>query len=215
MSDPSHSELCEIAVRWLKKSFSAGGHGCQIAFPETRTSFLSGESPDAIGFRVSSPDYGGGSVVVECKRTRSDFLADVKKPWRERGQGMGRFRYFLCAAGLIQHDDLPPGWGLLWIDDRASVQVQVGAALTLRERGSRDLAPFDNPYDAVAETLLLANLLHRIGDADKLNARLRAADGRNSHLTRELERARKKIDQMTGEYFRLQSEHERMKERVL
>lgn len=178
----THAELCTLALRWLKKPFSAGGHGCQIAFSETRTSFLPGESPDAIGFRVSSPGYGGGSVVVECKISRADFRKDLSKPHRKVGAGMGRFRYYLCPDGLIGLDDLPPGWGLLHATAR-SVRVIAGAARSIRHPGS-----FDCPHDAVSETMLLANLLHRVGDAEALNARLRAADRANGQMRRHIDR---------------------------
>lgn len=173
----THSDLCAIAARWLKKPLSAHGHGCQVAFTETRVSFLPGESPDAIGFRVSTRGYGGGSTIVECKTSRSDFRRDQGKPHRANGQGMGRFRYYLCPEGLLQPSEMPPGWGLLYVGRRKALTVVSGATLCIREPGA-----YDCPYDSFNETLLLANLLHRVGSADRLNARLRAADRLNSQL---------------------------------
>ena len=191
----THADLCLMAAKWIKKPLSARGHGCQIAFTETRTSFLPGESPDAIGFRVSSRNYGGGSTVVECKVSRGDFRKDSGKPHRSAGEGMGRFRYYLCPEGLIDLSEVPEGWGLLYVNAKNTISVISGAALSIRTPGI-----YDRPYDAFAETMLLANLLHRIGNAEKLNSRLREADRINRQLQRRIEK--------TDEAFnRLQSEH--------
>lgn len=194
---PTHAELCAIAVKWLKRPLSRYGHGCQIAFPEPRISFLSGECPDAIGFRVSTRWYGGGSTVVECKTSRTDFLRDNAKPHRADGQGMGRFRYFLCLDGLIKPDELPPGWGLIYAGARGTIRVMAGATLFIREPG-----PYDRPHDAFMETLLLANLLHRVGDPERLNGRLRSTDRANQGLMRRIDRQEEELRRLRYESAR-------------
>lgn len=190
-SEGSHSDLCQVAVRWLRKSFQSGGHGCQIAFAEPRISYLGGESPDAIGFRVSEPSYGGGSVVVECKTSRSDFLADARKPHRRPGEGMGRFRYFMAPDGLIEPAELPCGWGLVEVGKRNRTRVVRGAVTDVR-----NLQAWEQEHNAVRETLLLANLLHRIGDAGKMNTRLRDAEGRAGWLLRRCEGLEKEVSRL-------------------
>lgn len=100
MADEQHKELCERGKNWLKKSF-----GCQVAFAELDT--ISGEQPDCFGVRH------GLTVLIEVKVSRSDFLADRKKPWRKEGEGMGQLRYFLAPKGLLSTDDMPLGWGLI------------------------------------------------------------------------------------------------------
>jgi hypothetical protein len=210
MADFTHTALCDIAARWLKKPLSAHGHGCQIAFTETRTGYLAGESPDAIGFRVSTRRYGGGSIVVECKVSRADFLHDSKKPHRAEGSGMGRFRYYLCPEGMIEQTEVPSGWGLVYATAKKSLRVMSGATLSIREPGA-----YDCRHDAFSETLLLANLLHRVGDADRLNTRLRTADRLNAHLQRRLETREKRLDEISKELWSLkfatqaQTENER------
>jgi hypothetical protein len=68
------------------------------------------ENPDVIGWAP-----GAGSVLIECKLGRSDFLKDAAKTVRMNPRtGMGQRRYYLCPSGLIQVKDLPPKWGLLW-----------------------------------------------------------------------------------------------------
>jgi hypothetical protein len=65
--------------------------------------------PDAIGWKRACH-----SVLVECKVTRSDFLADRAKPFRLKpAKGVGCERFYLAPADLIRREELPPGWGLL------------------------------------------------------------------------------------------------------
>jgi hypothetical protein len=53
-------------------------------------------------------------VLVECKLTRSDFVADRAKPFRENPEvALGCERWYLTPAGLLSTEDLPPHWGML------------------------------------------------------------------------------------------------------
>lgn len=180
----------------VKKSFSKGGMGCQISFVEPKISFLDGECPDAIGFRVSTPEYGGGSTVIECKTSLSDFYADMKKTHRNDNKGMGRFRYYMCPENLISLDKIPDKWGLLYVGKRNSVKVIRGACLHYNQisRGHNEYE--FNEYDCFRETLLLSNLLHRVGDADKTNERIRNADRISNQLIRENERLKNEVNRL-------------------
>lgn len=99
-----HAQLVLKAERWLKQQ------GCGVVFREPfRATTHSGEKPDAIGWR------DGLSLLVECKATRADFLADKKKPFRKAPEkGMGDWRFYLCPPDIITVGDLPAGWGLLY-----------------------------------------------------------------------------------------------------
>ena len=97
----THPDLVERAVQWLRRRY-----GCHIVLSEQACA--SGEVPDVIGWKRANR-----SVVVECKVSRADFLADAKKPWRADAQALGCERYYLAPAGLIRAAELPPGWGLL------------------------------------------------------------------------------------------------------
>lgn len=67
------------------------------------------EAPDAFGAK-----YTGECAVVEAKTSRKDFLADLKKPFREcPSHGIGQFRWYAAPSGLIKPWDLPRNWGLL------------------------------------------------------------------------------------------------------
>jgi hypothetical protein len=97
----THAQLVEKAVRWLRS------YRCGVVLSEQACA--SGEMPDAIGWKRACH-----SVLVECKVTRSDFLADRAKPFRLKpDQGVGCERFYLVASGLVRREELPQGWGLL------------------------------------------------------------------------------------------------------
>ena len=80
---------------------------CGIVLSEQSSS--SGETPDVIAWKGKCR-----SVLVECKISRADFLADREKPFRRNPElGMGSERFYLTPAGLIAANELPPKWGLL------------------------------------------------------------------------------------------------------
>lgn len=94
-----------MGVRWL-------GRRCSVVLYEFAAARE--ENPDVIGWAP-----GAGSVVIECKLTRSDFLRDANKSVRKNPRaGMGHRRYYLCPPEMIQVKDLPPKWGLLWAAKR-------------------------------------------------------------------------------------------------
>src|ERR1700722_19916166 len=97
----THGQLVERAVRWLR------WYRCGVVLSEQAC--VSGEMPDAIGWKRACH-----SVLVECKVSRGDFLADREKPFRQKPEsGVGCERFHLAPEGLIREDELPTGWGLL------------------------------------------------------------------------------------------------------
>ncbi|MDL4860712.1 hypothetical protein NPJ88_000045 [Halomonas elongata] len=104
MPSIEHDRLTEMAARWLKRN------GFGVVATEL-TCQGSREQPDAIGFRSEV------SAIIEVKVSRADFKADLNKPERQSG-GLGLYRFYLCPADLIQPDDLPAGWGLLYARGR-------------------------------------------------------------------------------------------------
>ncbi len=97
-----HSTLVAMGVRWLERQ-------CSVVFYEFATA--AEENPDVIGWAPEA-----GSVLIECKLSRADFLRDSQKGVRkEPATGMGQRRYYLSPVEVIQVKDLPPKWGLLWV----------------------------------------------------------------------------------------------------
>lgn len=130
----NHARLSEIACAWLKRPMGNRGPACQIAMIEVG-GLYGGERADAWGYRWGC---NGGSVLVEVKVSRSDFLADAKKPHRN-GEvlGMGTYRYYMCPEGIITLDDLPRGWGLLWVNNRGHVKLLAGHVCMLQGANGR------------------------------------------------------------------------------
>src|SRR5438270_4402035 len=102
----THEKLVKAAVAWLRR------YRCGVVLSEQ--SCASGETPDAIGWKRACH-----SVVVECKVSRADFLADREKAFRQKPEvAMGCERFYLVPAGLLNPDELPAGWGLLALRGR-------------------------------------------------------------------------------------------------
>lgn len=105
----THKELVKRARAWLTNN-----QRCTIVLAELATTYNT-ETPDAIGFHSS----GGTSILVECKTSRADFLADKNKIFRrEEERGMGDRRYFLIPAKFVKPEEVPESWGLLEMHDK-------------------------------------------------------------------------------------------------
>lgn len=129
----THEELVKKAAQWLRSR-------CSIVITEMASQR---EEPDAIGFG------GVRTILIECKVTRADFLADLKKP-RHRGlSGMGDHRYYLAPSGLLKPEEIPTGWGLLEVNGR-------GVSITVKP-----IQNHDKHYRA--EHGLLVSCIRRIG----------------------------------------------------
>lgn len=108
----THAKLVELAVHWLRR------YRCGVVLSEQAC--ISGEMPDAIGWKKACH-----SVLVECKVSRADFLADREKPFRHKPEtGVGSERYYLTPKGLIRVEELPTGWGLLEVSGREVRRVK-------------------------------------------------------------------------------------------
>ncbi len=106
-------------MRWLRF------YRCGVVLSEQAC--VSGEMPDAIGWKQACH-----SVLVECKVTRADFLADRAKPFRVKPQkGVGSERFYLTPPGLVNQEELPFGWGLLELR-KGHIEVLRGSEKNLR-----------------------------------------------------------------------------------
>ena len=111
----THAALVQRAVEWLRR------YRCGVVLSEQAC--LSGEMPDAIGWKRASH-----SVLIECKISRADFLADCCKPFRLDPEiGLGCERFYLAPEGLISAEEAPPGWGLLECRNRTIEMVKASS----------------------------------------------------------------------------------------
>jgi hypothetical protein len=115
----THALLVRKAVEWLR------GYRCGVVLSEQAC--ISGEMPDAIGWKRACH-----SVLVECKVSRADFLADRGKPFRQHPElGVGSERFYLAPRGVIRPKELPVGWGLLECHNR-QIQMIMASRKNLR-----------------------------------------------------------------------------------
>ena len=103
----THKRLIEMACQWLHAV-----HRCDVVLPEFSTLATQDvEIPDVLGFTMGI--RGALSILVECKTSRSDFLADRSKPTRAcPALGMGQRRWFFTPPEIATLADVPWGWGL-------------------------------------------------------------------------------------------------------
>ena len=121
----THAQLVEISVKWLRS------YRCGVVLSEQACA--SGEMPDAIGWKRASH-----SVVIECKVSRADFLADREKPFRCKPEiGLGCERFYMAPAGLLRPEELPAGWGLLEYHNRMVKMVRESAKDLRKAAGFR------------------------------------------------------------------------------
>ncbi|CAM3656982.1 adenylosuccinate synthase [Bordetella flabilis] len=190
-----HRSLCEIAVRWLKRARSAGGPGCAVAVSECKTGH-DGEIPDAIGFRHTGYAPTDGSVLIEVKVSRADFLADARKHHRKAG-GVGSWRYYMAPEGLIDPAELPDGWGLLQVNPRGHVKPLAGHALYFKGRDDEYVSQATQwrfpEVNLTRENFLLVRALANTGDPQKVLGMLRESNNRTARLSAAIERIAKAL----------------------
>ena len=113
MAGDLHGYLVKRAVRWLLNTRHMG-----VALAEAWQ--CTGEQPDAIGWR-----FDGYSILVECKASRADFVADRRKSHRRNpNKRLGHERWYMTPPGLVCPIDVPEGWGLLEAGKRVRTVVK-------------------------------------------------------------------------------------------
>ena len=152
-----HRRLTKQGASWLRKN------GFGVVTTEL-ASFGNRERPDVVGFRSSC------SAMIEVKVSRSDFLADQKKPERSAG-GIGVYRFYLCPEGLISPHELPAKWGLLYskgrvVDAVVKAQGNIWPALEQQHPDAEALIQewreFQHESDALAERSALYSIARRL-----------------------------------------------------
>lgn len=110
----THAELVLAAGRWLR-----GAGRCTVVLEELCAATGNSENPDAIGW------YSSQTLLIECKASRSDFLADRKNSFRvDPSRGMGMYRYFMAPKGMLRPDEMPERWGLLEVSGRRVLRTK-------------------------------------------------------------------------------------------
>lgn len=110
-----HRALCALGANWLVRN-----HKCRAVLVERGGA--GNEMPDVIGFHYQD------SFLIEAKTSRADFLADKNKSFRVNPEtGMGKYRYYICPKGLINPDEVPENWGLLYVSPKGRISKIIEA----------------------------------------------------------------------------------------
>lgn len=139
-----------LGKRLLKNRF-----GCSVVISELATH--AGETPDVFGLR----DAGMSSYLIECKTSRSDFLVDIKKPWRgaKPNKGLGVYRFYMAPAGLLKPYEMPDKWGLIEVHGRRKCIVVLGKS---SEANCDPQAHLMHDRSTAMEMMLMHSLLRRV-----------------------------------------------------
>ena len=136
----NHRDLCLKAAKYLKNEGIVPFYKCQYVVCELERC---GECPDAFGI-------GDNTQLIEVKVSRSDFLSDKNKYWRKNPEfGLGQYRSYLCPEGLINVEDLPNNWGLLWVNNKGKI--------------TKICNPIKQEHNNIAEMKVLTSILRREG----------------------------------------------------
>lgn len=107
----NHKDIINASIKWCKS------HGYHLILEE----FVAGhmENPDVLAFGNAH------SLMIEVKVSRQDFLKDAEKfPRRNPKHGVGNYRYYACPEGLIKENEIPKGWGLIYIIDKKAKTIK-------------------------------------------------------------------------------------------
>ena len=108
----THRQLCELGARFIQYHRYPSDYGWRILI---ETGYRK-ENPDVFAFTRYH------SILFECKASRSDFLADKKKPFRQDPlKGVGQRRYYIVNEGVCTQDEMPQGWQLLIAHDENTI----------------------------------------------------------------------------------------------
>jgi hypothetical protein len=161
-----HYQLCVEGAKWLrrrkhdyKKCESKPCHKGEFCRHCLSFKYVAVELNTYCTEQTDVWGYDGNvTAVIEVKTSHSDFLADKKKWWRGEesekcGLQAGMLRWYLCPSGVINADELPSGWGLLYWDGK---NIEHVVAPT----------PFENTLKS--DMRILYSLLRREGFKEKI-----------------------------------------------
>jgi hypothetical protein len=119
----THAELVARAARWLRNT-----ERCTLVLTEYSSAYVT-EKPDVIGWRANWDNGHIRCINVECKTSRADFLADLRKGHRMRGHTMGSRRWYFAPMGVLRADEMPANWGLAEVSGRSVLRTKEAPAL--------------------------------------------------------------------------------------
>lgn len=111
-TDSLHYELCCKAATWIRQPMNNERWHSPYQLSTVELVCTGKELADVYATN------GEISCVIEVKTSHKDYEVDGCKYTRFKpDEGLGDFRYYLCPAGMISENELPPFWGLLYYDN--------------------------------------------------------------------------------------------------
>jgi len=145
----THHKCVGLAATWLANRKEANTpYRCKVILREMvgyQSFLIDAEFPDVLGV------WGNKDTVnIECKISRSDFLSDKNK---KHDHPFGHYKFYACPYGLIGPEELPEGFGLIYVNGRGGKLI-------------KDAIYFDDAQDVVP---MLADLIINGCNAGVLN----------------------------------------------
>ena len=142
------------------------------------------------------PSRGLARVAYEVKISRSDFLAEIKKPQkRRRAMLLSNLFYFVAPAGLIRIEELPVDCGLIEVTGKGYLNTVVKAP-------HRDIA--SPPWLFVAALVRRAGLDGYAAGRDEAQKQIQdhtqRLNERIKELEGELDETAERLAEVTGVY---------------
>lgn len=108
-----HKHLKNLALHWLKEKVTD--------LVANEVDFCNAYSiADAVGINFKRREVR----VIEVKATKVDFLRDKKLFGSKTSYFYhAHYSYIMCPTNVIQPNDLPHGYGLLWVDEYDTVTM--------------------------------------------------------------------------------------------
>ena len=108
-----HEELLKTAATFINnKGLTHFGKSTYVV-----CNYNDGMEPiDVFGFG------GGCTQIIKVITTRMELNLDLERAYRKCPKyGIGEFRSYLCPNGLLNKEDIPKNWGLLWCDNKGKI----------------------------------------------------------------------------------------------
>lgn len=179
----THKELCIIGAKILKTKFK-----CTVSINECVSLK---ENPDVLGFRYSY-GYGDyeGSILLEAKTSRSDFKADSKKLFRQNPEtGIGNWRFYICPTDLIKPNELPPKWGLIYVNEKGNTKIIVDP---YKDKSTRRQNKFTK-FNSEAERYILTRWLSKTENPENIVMQIRETNNKFSRACKTIESQKDEI----------------------
>lgn len=109
-----HAHLKKLALHFLKSKVT-DIVGTEVDFKNAYS------VADAVGCNLKRKEVR----VIEVKATKGDFLRD-KKLFGEKTSYFvhAHYSYIMCPTGVILSEELPYGYGLIWVDEYDNLTIE-------------------------------------------------------------------------------------------